>query len=186
MSRLILFNMMTLDGYFEDVNRDISWHNVDGAFNEFAAEQLNSASLLVFGRITYQLMAGYWPTPDAVNDDPVIAGLMNSIPKVVFSRSLSKPGWNNTRLSGEDPVKECMRLRETNEKDIFIFGSADLADLLRDKGIIDEFRIMVSPVLLGNGNPLFKLSGKRLDLKLIKSMTFSSGNVLLCYEPLRK
>lgn len=183
MSKIILFNMMTLDGFFEGLNRAIDWHNVDNEFNEFAIEQLNNASVLIFGRITYELMAGYWPSSDALSNDPFVAEKMNSLPKIVFSKTLDKTGWNNTRLVKGDPEKVCRELKERNDKDIFIFGSADLASMFMHRGLIDEYRIMINPVILGNGNPLFKSSGDRFLLKLIKARNFRSGNVLLYYEP---
>jgi dihydrofolate reductase len=183
MSKIILFNLMTLDGFFEGPNREIDWHNVDNEFNEFAIEQLNNASVLIFGRITYELMAGYWPSPDALSNDPVVAEKMNSLPKIVFSKTLDKVEWNNTRLVKGDPGKECRKLKQMNDKDIFIFGSANLVSVLFNRGLIDEFRIMINPLILGQGNTLFKPARNRFPLRLIKTKTFKSGNVLLYYEP---
>lgn len=185
MGKIILFNMMSVDGYFEGLNKEIDWHNVDREFNEFAIEQLNSASLLIFGRVTYELMAGYWPSSAALSDDPLIAGKMNTMKKIVFSRTLNKADWKNTKLIKGDPVKECKMLKQKYEKDIFLFGSANLASVLRNEGVIDQYRIMINPVLLGVGSVLFKPSMKRLNLKLINTKTFSSGNVLLYYEPVK-
>ena len=90
MRKLFSFNMVTLDGYFEGPNHEIDWHNVDGEFNEFAIEQTGAVDMLLFGRVTYQLMASYWPTPDAIKNDPIVADLMNRLPKIVFSRTLEK------------------------------------------------------------------------------------------------
>jgi dihydrofolate reductase len=185
MGKIILFNMMSVDGFFEGLNKEIDWHNVDGEFNEFAIDQLNSASVLIFGRVTYELMAGYWPSSGALSDDPVVAAKMNSIKKVVFSRTLNKADWKNTKLIKGDPVKECRLLKQKYEKDIFLFGSSNLASVLRNEGVIDQYRIMINPVLLGVGNVLFKPSMKRLNLKLVKTKTFNSGNVLLYYEPVK-
>lgn len=185
MSKIILFNMMTLDGYFEGPKREIDWHNVDDEFNGFAIEQLNNASLLIFGRITYELMASYWPSAEALKNDPVVAGKMNALPKIVFSRTLQKAGWANTRLLSSDPGIECRKLREENEKDIFIFGSANLASTLISHDLIDEFRIMINPLILGNGVRLFKALPEKLKLVLAGSRTFKSGNVLLIYRPVR-
>ena len=98
MRKLFSFNMVTLDGYFEGLDQDINWHRVDEEFNEFAIEQTSAVDTLLFGRVTYQLMASYWPTPAALKDDPIVAGLMNSVPKIVVSRTLAKAEWNNTRL----------------------------------------------------------------------------------------
>ncbi len=176
---------MTLDGYFEGPEREIDWHNVDDEFNVFAIEQLNSASLLIFGRITYEMMASYWPTAEAIKNDPVVAGKMNSLPKIVFSKTLNKAGWDNTRLVRSDPVKECRKLKEENEKNIFIFGSSNLASTLIVHDLIDEFRIMLNPLILGNGVRLFKTMPELLRLTLVSSRSFKSGNVLLIYSHIR-
>ena len=185
MRKIILFNMITLDGYFAGPGGEIDWHNVDEEFNDFAIEQLNSADGLIFGRLTYQLMASYWPTPAALNDDPIVAARMNSIPKIVFSRTLAEAEWSNTRLVKGNLVEEISKLKQQPGKDYYIFGSADLATTFIENGLIDEYRIIVNPVVLGAGMPLFKDIKSRLNLKLIKARTFRSGNVLLYYEPVK-
>jgi dihydrofolate reductase len=183
MSRIIVFNMISLDGYFEGPNREIDWHNVDGEFNDFAIEQLDSAGGLIFGRITYELMAGYWPTKEATTDDPIVASKMNSIPKIVFSKTLTKADWNNTRLVKNDMEEEIKQLKMQHGKDIYIFGSSGLSITLIQNELIDEFRVIVNPVVLGKGRPLFAGLKEYHKLKLIRTRTFKSGNVLLCYEP---
>lgn len=182
MSRVFLFNMVTLDGFFEGPNHDIDWHSTDEEFNEFAIAQLNEIGTLLFGRVTYQLMASYWPTQVALESDPVVADKMNSTPKVVFSRTLHSAEWNNTRLA-RDAVQEITKLKQQDGKDIAIFGSANLAAGLIPLGLIDEFRIMVSPVVLGKGTPLFQGVNDPLSLNLLRSKTFGNGNVLLIYQP---
>jgi len=174
---------MTLDGFFEGPNKELDWHNVDKEFNEFASEQLLSADILLFGRITYELMKSYWPTETGTKDDPIIAEKMNTMPKIVFSRTLEKAGWNNTRLIKENIAEEIKKLKQQPGKDLMIMGSANLSSTLRQLNLIDEYRIMINPLVLGKGNPLFKNKDGKLDLRLIKSRVFSSGNVLLCYEP---
>jgi dihydrofolate reductase len=178
-----MFNLITLDGYFEGPNREIDWHNVDEEFNEFAIEQLNSTDLLIFGRVTYELMASYWPTETAVKNDPIVSGKMNSLPKIVFSKTLTSVNWNNTKLVKENIVEEVMRLKQQPGKDMFIFGSSNLSLTFIKHGLIDEYRIIVNPVVLGRGKPLFKGIDSRLNLKLVKTRTFKSGNILLYYEP---
>ena len=175
--------MVSLDGYFEGPNREIDWHNVDGEFNDFAIEQLNSAGGLIFGRITYELMAGYWRSKEATTNDPIVAAKMNSIPKIVFSKTLEKADWNNTRLVKGDANDEIKRLKEESGKDIYIFGSSGLSTTFIQHNLIDEIRVIVNPVILGKGRPLFEGLKKYHKLKLIKTRTFKSGNVLLCYEP---
>lgn len=186
MRKIILFNMVTLDGFFEGPNHDISWHNVDAEFNEFAIDQLKSADGLLFGRVTYQLMASYWPTPTAIENDSVVAGLMNRLPKIVFSKTLAKADWNNTKLAKGNVAEEIAKLKQQPGKDLLLFGSADLASTLTQLGLIDEYRLMVNPVVLGSGTPMFKAVKDKLRLKLINTKTFRSGNVLLYYQPDRK
>jgi len=186
MRKVILFNMMTLDGFFSGPNGEIDWHNVDDEFNEFAIDQLNTADGLIFGRVTYLGMASYWTTPDAIKDDPIIAGKMNSISKIVVSRTLEMAGWNNTRLVKENAAGEIGKLRQQSGKDWYIFGSANLAASLGQLGLIDEYRVIVNPVILGSGVPLFSGMREPLHLKLDNSRSFRSGNVLLYYQPVRK
>src|SRR5437867_1283554 len=145
MRKVFLFNMVTLDGFFEGPNHDIDWHNTDEEFNEFSIAQMNEIGTLLFGRVTYQLMASYWPTQVAVESDPVVAEKMNSTPKVVFSRTLHSAEWNKTRLA-RDAAQEITKLKQQDGKDMAIFGSANLLASLIPLGLIDEFRIMVNPV----------------------------------------
>jgi dihydrofolate reductase len=186
MRKVIFFMLTSLDGYFEGPDRDINWHNVDDEFNEFAIRQTGEFGALLFGRVTYELMAGYWPTEAALRDDPIIAGMMNGLPKLVFSNSLDKVDWENTRLVNENFVEEVTNLKRQAGKDIAIFGSSDLAVTFIEHGLIDEFRIMVNPVVLGRGKTLFDGIKNKLDLKLLKTKSFKSGNVLLYYMPIGK
>jgi len=183
MRKVIFFNLISLDGYFEGPDRDITWHTVDEEFNEFAIQQTGEFGALLFGRVTYELMASYWPSDAAKQDDPVIAELMNSLPKIVFSNTLEKIEWENTKLVRDDIVEAVSKLREQPGNDIAIFGSSDLAVTFIDLGLIDEFRIMINPIVLGEGKPILHGIKTRLNLKLIKVRTFRSGNVLLYYEP---
>ena len=179
MARLIMWNMMTLDGMVEGPGRDISWHeDVWGKeLEQLSTEQLNAAGGLLFGRVTYEMMANYWTTATGE-----IADFMNAMPKYVFSRTQTKSDWNNTQMFGADLPGTVARLKRENAKDIFLFGSADLAASLIPHGLIDEFRIGLNPVLLGGGTPLFK-PGARVKLKLLDSRTHSTGVVILRYEP---
>ena len=182
MRKLFEFNMVTLDGFFEGPNGDIDWHNADNQeFNDFAIEQLSTVDTLLFGRKTYQLMASYWPTELAAQNDPTIADLMNRLSKVVFSRTLKSVDWNNTRLIHENAAQEIQNMKSQAGKEMSIFGSAKLISTIMD--LIDEHRVMVNPILLGSGNPLFKASGEKSLLKLVTVRSFDSGNVLLSYQP---
>ena len=186
MRKVILFNMVTLDGFFAGPNGEIDWHHVDKEFNEFAIAQLNSADGLLFGRMTYQGMASYWPTDMAKKNDPIVADKMNTLPKIVFSRTLARADWNNTRPVKGNVAEEVSMLKQQPGRDWFLFGSAGLASTLTHFGLIDEYRVMVNPVVLGRGQPLFKGVEDRLSLKLVSAKTFRNGNVLLCYQPDRK
>ena len=181
MRKLFAFNMMTLDGFFEGHNQEIDWHNADNEeFNDFAIEQLSTVDTLLFGRVTYLMMASYWPTEIAMNSDPIVSDLMNRISKIVFSRTLDQVHWANTRLV-HDAQKEITNLKTQPGRDMAIFGSATLISSLM--GLIDEHRVMVNPILLGAGNPLFRNTGDRAKLQLVGVRSFDSGNVLLSYQP---
>jgi len=186
MRKVILFMMVSLDGFFEGPNHTIDWHNVDAEFNEFAIHQLNEVDTLLFGRRTYELMASYWPTPTATTDDPIVAERMNNLPKIVISRTLQKTEWNNSRLIRENVAEEITKLKQQPGKDIAIFGSSNLSQTLTRLRLIDEYRIIVNPIVLGGGTSLLEGISDRLILKLVRTKVFSSGNVLLYYEPVRK
>ncbi len=177
--------MVTLDGFFEGPNGDISWHNAGNQeFNDFAIEQMSTVDTLVFGRKTYQMMASYWPTETAIQSDPIVADLMNRISKIVFSRTLKTVDWQNTRLVSDNAAQEIRNLKSQAGKDLAIFGSANLIASIMDE--IDEHRVMINPILLGQGTPLFRDTGEKLMLKLAGSRTFDSGNVLLTYQPTKE
>jgi dihydrofolate reductase len=182
MRKLIFQMVVSLDGYFEGPAGEIDWHNVDGEFNEYAADLLSSVDILLFGRVTYGIMAAYWPTPAAINDDPIIAEKMNSLNKIVFSRTLPAAAWNNTRLVKVGAAEEVVKLKQQPGRNIAIFGSSGLALTFIEHGLIDEYRIIISPVVLGGGKLLFKGIKGRLNLELVKARTFGSGNQLLYYR----
>ena len=184
MRKLIVWNLVTLDGFFEGPKSwDIDWH--DSVWGEelerYSLEQSKSTDVLLFGRVTYEGMAGFWPS-----SKDKIADFMNSVPKIVFSRTLKKADWNNTRLVKENAENEVAKLKQQPGKNMFIFGSAKLTASLAQHGLIDEYAICVAPVLLGSGSPLFKPSTQRTKLKLIEARPLKSGGVILRYEPERK
>jgi dihydrofolate reductase len=183
MRKVIFQNMISLDGYFEGPDRELDWHNVDDEFNDYAAGFLNSIDTLIFGRVTYELMAGYWPTEAASTDDPVIAAKMNSLNKIVFSKTLKTAGWENTTLVNDGLVETVVKLKQSPGRDIAIFGSSDLAVAMIPSGLIDEMDILVNPLILGKGKTIFNGRNARLKLKLLNTRVFKSGNVLLSYAP---
>lgn len=180
----IIFQMMTtIDGYFEGPDRELDWHMVDAEFMSSVIELFNSADTLLFGRVTYQMMADYWPTPAGIADDPVIAEWMNNLPKVVFSNTLEKVEWQNSTLVTSDAVVEVKRLKQLPGKDMLIFGSSDLAVSLLKEGLVDEIRIILNPLILGNGKSLFRGLNERIKLHVLETKIFPSGSVLLRYRP---
>ena len=183
MRKLLSFMVVTLDGYYEGPNGEFDWPNVDAEFNEFSISQLNDIDTLLFGRATYEGMASYWPTPAALEFDPVIAERMNSIPKVVFSKSLTEATWQNSTLMSEDIAVAVPKLKEQPGKALALFGSPTLTVSLLEEGLVDELRVMVMPILLGAGKSLFTGLHDRVHLKLGQTLVFSSGNVLLTYQP---
>lgn len=183
MGKLIAFNFVTLNGFYKGPNEDISWHRHGAEENEYAGEGLKSDSILLFGRVTYQMMASYWPTEEAAKNDPGIARGMNDAEKIVFSRTLEKADWNNTRLVTNNMTDEVRKLKQNSDRNLTILGSGNIITQLADQGLIDEYQIMLDPVALGNGIPIFKGISHKLDLNLIQTKTFKSGVVLLCYQP---
>jgi len=183
MRRLKVFNLMTLDGYFAGARGDISWHRVDAEFQELANAAANSGSTLLFGRITYELMAGYWPSPEAQRDDPVVAEGMNSSEKIVFSRRLDKVDWQNSRLVKGDLIEEVRRLKAGSGPDLTLLGSGTLVAQLAAAELIDEYQLLLNPVALGRGRTMFEGIGQPLEFRLTDMRPFGNGDLLLCYEP---
>jgi dihydrofolate reductase len=183
MRKLTVFNLMTLDGYIAGEGGDISWHHVDEEFQELANAASKSGNTLLFGRVTYELMAGFWPTPEAIETDPVVAAGMNKADKIVFSRTLQKADWNNTRLVKDGMLDEVGRLKQGTGKDLTLLGSGSIVAQFAEEGLIDEYQILLNPVAIGKGKTMFEGLKHRLALKLIRTRTFGNGNILLTYVP---
>jgi dihydrofolate reductase len=185
--KLIVFNNISLDGYFAAANGDFSWAKVDNNDAEFGAFIEGNASgggQLLFGRVTYEMMAGFWPTPNAINAFPKVAETMNSARKVVFSKTLDHASWNNTRLVKSDLVSEVRKIKNEPGKGVVIFGSGAIVSQLAPEGLIDEYQFVVNPAVLGKGRTMFEGVKEKLNFELTKSRTFKNGKVFLCYEPL--
>ena len=185
MQRLISFTQVTLDGYFTGRNGDLGWAyegQQDAEWNGFVAGNASGGGQLLFGRITYELMASYWPTPAALERDPAVAEGMSKLPKVVFSRTLNKVSWDNTRLVKGDLATEVRRMKQEPGEGMVILGRGSIVSQLTQAGLIDEYQIVVKPVALGEGRTMFDGLKQKLALKLTKTRAFTNGNVLLCYE----
>lgn len=176
--------MTSIDGFIEDRDKATDWHNVDCELTRYSIDFLNTLDTLIFGRVTYERMANYWPTEAAMNKNPLVAERMNNISKIVFSNTLEKVEWNKSKLLKVNLADEIARQKLRQCKDIGIFGSSDLTVSLIPSGLINEYRIIVNPILLGKGKTLLTGLEERIKLKLLFSKTFRSGNVLLCYAPL--
>lgn len=173
---------VTLDGFMEGPNRELddTAQFVDEDFDRYAGEMLTSIDAMLLGRVTYQLFAEYWPTASGP-----AAERLNELPKIVFSRTLENVNWRNSRLVKENVQEEVDRLKQSPGNELALFGSADLASTLMRFGLIDEYRIFVSPVLLGRGTPAFKDARDRVTLDLVREERWRSGIVALTYRPRR-
>jgi dihydrofolate reductase len=187
MRKLVAFNAVTLDGYFTGSGGDFRWAHEgdDPEFSTFVAENARGGGELMFGRITYELMVAYWPTAMAMKNDPIVAERMNQMPKIVFSRTLKQASWSNTRVINTDLVDRVRQIKNSSGEGIAILGSGSIVAQLAPHGLIDEYQIVVNPVILGSGRTMFEGVKARLDLKLTSSRSFRNGKVFLCYAPAR-
>jgi dihydrofolate reductase len=184
MRKIIVFNQVSVDGYFTDMHGDMSWaHKNDAEWNTFVADNARGDATLLFGRITYELMAGFWTTSYAMENMPVVAERMNNLPKVVFSRTLDKASWNNTTLIKADLAAETRKIKQEPGNDMVILGSGSIVSQLAQEGLIDEYEVVVNPIVLGKGRTMFDGVKEKLNLKRTKTRAFGNGNVFLCYEP---
>jgi len=184
--KLSVFNFITLNGYFKGPVGEIGWHKHGAEEDAYAAEGLKSGSVLLFGRVTYEMMASYWPTPTAMANSPAVAGGMNMAEKIVFSRTLKHAGWNNTRLVKDNIVDEITSMKKMPGKDMTLLGSGSILTQFAEHGLIDEYQIMVDPVAIGAGTPILQGIEQTLDLRLASTRSFKSGVVLLCYTPVKQ
>jgi dihydrofolate reductase len=187
MRKLSAFIQVSLDGFYADASGDMSWAHKgpdDVEWNAFVSANASGGGELVFGRVTYEMMASFWPTPQALQIMPVVAERMNNLPKVVFSKTLAEATWNNTRLLKSDLAAEVKKLKAEPGPDMAILGSGSIVSQLAAAGLLDELQLVINPLALGSGRSLFSSLTQRLDLKLTRSRTFNNGNVMLCYAPL--
>lgn len=180
MRKLIMWNLITLDGYFEgDKNWDLPWHErVWGEeLERFSLDQLQSADVLVFGRVTYEGMASYWRKATGA-----IADYMNSLPKVVCSHTLQTADWANTIVVKDNVAKELASLKQRGHGNMFVFGSANLSKTLMNENLFDEYRIGIAPVIHGRGRLLFSDELTHQGLQLLEARPLSSGCIILRYQ----
>ena len=185
MRRLTVFNNISLDGYFTDARSDMSWaHKNDPEWIKFSATNAQgSDGALLFGRKTYEMMASYWPTAEAKKQLPEVAEGINRLPKFVASRSLDKATWNNTTILKGDLVDEVTRLKKGSGSPIVIMGSGTIIAQLAKHRLIDQYTLVIVPIVLGRGRTLFDGLEDRFTLKRKSERGFENGNVVAIYEP---
>ena len=187
MGKIGSFTHVSLDGFFAGPNGEIDWFKGgDEEDRAFAAAASGGSGTLVFGRTTYEMMASYWPTPDAREDYPDVARVMNAAPKIVFSRTMGPvkdgPIWKNVRVMRDIVRDEILKRKRAEDRDFVILGSGSVVQQLARLGLIDEFQLMVNPVILGEGKYLFRDVG-RTNLELLETKVFRNGKVFLRYGP---
>jgi dihydrofolate reductase len=185
MTELSVFNSVSLDGYFTGENGDLQWAHESSnepEWGEFVSGNAQGGGALLMGRVTYDMMVSYWPTPQAKQNDPVVARGMNEMPKFVFSRSLDEAKWSNTTIVKGDVAEEVRKLKNGSGPGITILGSGSIVAQLADTGLINTYTIVVVPVILGKGRTMFEGASKQPKLKLTNTRAFKNGNVVLSYE----
>ena len=183
--QVIVSNLVSLDGFMAGPDGEIDWfaNLPDKEFDEYGVELIGTVDTMLFGRVTYELMAGYWPVAKPESDDPRIIRAMNESAKVVFSRTLDRVDWKNSRLVKGDAAEEVRKLKRQPGRSMVIYGSGALVSALAPEGLIDDYRIFVAPVVLGKGKSLFTGLDARLGLRLVETRAFRTGLVLLRYRP---
>jgi dihydrofolate reductase len=189
MGKISTFTYVSLDGFYAGPNGEIDWfkgNRPDAEYDQFTHEGSKSGNTLIFGRATYEIMKSYWPTPDAVKSDPDMAEVVNSSPKIVFSKTLRKVDegahWKNIKLLQEIRAEEIVELKEQEDKGMTILGSGTIIQQLSNLGLVDEYGLLIIPVILGVGRPLFK-DVKKASLDLLETRSFQNGIVWLRYRP---
>jgi dihydrofolate reductase len=181
MRKIIVSIFLSLDGSFEGPNRESDWHVWDDEMDRYMADFLDTVDAILLGRVAYQVFADYWPS-----STETMAPKLNALPKIVLSKTLEKVEWSNSRLISENIKEEILNIKQQPGKDLVLLGGADIASNLLQLGLIDEYRIILTPVVLSNGKPFFKNTKDKLSLNLLKTRTFSCGNVILYYQPIVK
>jgi dihydrofolate reductase len=181
MRKVIVSIMLSLDGSFEGPNKELDWHVWDDEMENYMDGFLNTVDTILLGRVAYQLLAAYWSS-----STENLAPKLNNLPKIVFSKTLETVEWMNSKLIKENIKEEMLRLKQQPGKDLVLFAGADIASTFLQLGLIDEYRIIVNPIVLSNGKPFFKDLKDTLSLKLLNTNTFSCGNVILYYQPVKK
>jgi len=191
MRKITAFTFMSVDGFFAGPHGEIDWFKVikkDDEYDTFTREQSKSGGDLIFGHTTYEMMKSYWPTPDALKDDPDMAEVVNNSPKIVFSKALQSvedgPHWKNITLFHNIKSEEIVKLKERKGKDITILGSGTIVQQLANLGLLDGYSFVIVPVILGTGKYFFK-DVNRMNLKILEARSFKNGLAWHHYQPIK-
>jgi dihydrofolate reductase len=179
--KIIVSNMVSLDGYIAGPDGEIDWFVWDKELERYTVDLMGTVDTILFGRVTYDMMASYWPTDTA--NDPYVKERMNNLPKVVFSKTLVKADWNNSTLVSDIDPQRIMRMKRMTGKNMVVLGSGSIVSALTKFGLIDEYRIIVNPILIGNGKSMFKGLANRQKLELMDTRQLESGVTILTYHP---
>jgi dihydrofolate reductase len=182
MRKLNCFNFISLNGFYKGANEDYSWHVHDEEGGKYSEENLKGGGTLVFGRVTYQMMEKSWTSEWALTNMPKVAEGMNKAEKIVFSNTLEKATWQNTALVKGDLIENVKKLKQMPGSDMCILGSGSVIAQLADHNLIDVYQLMIDPLVLAEGTPLFNNMKNRLNLKLTSTKVFKSGSVVMSYE----
>lgn len=183
MAKLNSFTFISLNGFYKGENEDISWHQHGGEEAAYSSESLKAHNILLFGRVTYEMMKSFWPTEMAFHAFPEVAAGMNSAEKIVISRTLKTSDWNNTKIIHENLEEHIINLKKTSDKNITLLGSGTILNQLAKANLIDEYQIMIDPIFIESGSPMLDNLNKNVSLQLIKTKVFESGTILLQYHP---
>ncbi len=183
MRKLLVFNQVSLDGYIADAHGDMQWaHKDDPEFRQYVANNASGDAVLLFGRVTYQQMASFWPTPMAAQSMPIVAKRMNEASKVVFSRTLDSAPWHNTQLIKTDLASAVRKLKSEPGPGLVLMGSGSIVSQLAQQGLVDEYQMVVNPIVLGSGKSMFEGVKNSFNLRLENTRRFENGNVVLSYS----
>lgn len=183
MRKIIVLSYLSLDGFTASADEKSDWIVWDKSVDEYYIETQRMADTIIFGRTSYESLKGYWTTSKSSAEDPEIIEFTNQTKKIVFSKTLEKADWNNSTVMREIVPQEIEKMKQQSGENLLIIGSGSVASQFSSADLIDEYRFIIIPVVLGEGKQYFRNLKDKLNLKLRETKTFKCGNVLLRYQP---